>query len=136
MAAITKVGTPTLASAEVDPNHQTTGLTAGEALGAWDAVYIKQSDGKVYKSTGAAATAPAEVHGYASKAYVSGATYVTIYHGGMNVPYGSGLTPGINVYLSGTTAGGLVDAASTGGTRKLGVVVDATRIRFFTVQGN
>jgi hypothetical protein len=136
LAAITKVGNPTLASAEVDPNHQTTGLTAGEALGAWDACYIKQSDGKVYKSTGAAANAAAEVHGYASKAYVSGATYVTIYHGGMNVPYGTGLTPGKDVFLSEVTAGALADAVgAAGGTRKLGFVVDATRIRFYSVQG-
>lgn len=135
MAAITKVGKPTLASAEVAPHMQTTGLTAGEDLGAWDCIYIKQSDGKVYKSTGAAANAAAEVHGYASTNYKSGDTFVTVYHGGVNVPYGSGLTPGINVFLSGATAGALADAASTGGTRKLGFVVDATRIRFFTVQG-
>ena len=44
---------------------------------------------------------------------------------------GAALTPGATLYLSGTTAGGLADAASTGGTGVIGFVVDATRVRLF-----
>jgi hypothetical protein len=114
---------------------QTTGLVAGEALGAIDACYVKASDGKVYRSTGAAANAAAAVHGYAARAYPIGKKGVTLLHGSLNVNYGSGLTPGVDVYLSGATAGALADAVSTGGTKKLGFAVDATRIRLYGVSG-
>ena len=134
MAAIAKSGTPSLASLKPGPNEQTTGLVAGEAIGPFDACRI-HTDGKVYKSSGAAANASAEVHGYAAGEYAAGDKGVTLYHGTINVRYGSGLTPGANVFLSATTAGGLEDAATTGGTRKLGFVLDATRIRFYAVQG-
>ena len=134
MALIAKSGTPSLSSPEPPPSHQTTGQEAGEDLGAFDAIYLK-SDGKWYRSTGAAANAAAEVHGYAPKAYKSGATHLTVFHGGINVAYASGATPGADVYLSGTTAGGFDTATSTGGTRKLGFCLDATRIRLYAIQG-
>ena len=44
--------------------------------------------------------------------------------------YGSGLTPGAMYYLSGTTAGGLDTATSTGGTAPIAFALDTTRIRF------
>ena len=104
------------------------GLLAGEALGAFDAVYIKQSDGKVYKSTGAAANAAAKVRGYAAGPTAIGEA-VTIYKN-IRVRYATDLSAliGANVFLSGTVAGGLADAASTGGTAAIGFVVDKTRI--------
>lgn len=126
MAEISKSGTPSLATTLPGPEHQINGLTAGEALGAFDACYIS-SDSKVYKSTGAAANAAAKVRGYAAQAYASGETGVTLRHG-VRVRYGAGLTPGADLYLSGTVAGGLADAASTGGTGPIGFVVDTTRV--------
>jgi hypothetical protein len=104
-------------------------LTAGEALAAFDACYI-DSAGVVRKSTGAAATAPAKVRGYAAQAYASGDADVTLYFG-VRVRYGAALTPGASLFLSGTTSGGLADAASTGGTAPIGYVVDATRVQLF-----
>src|SRR5438045_2583048 len=123
MADVAKSGTPSLCS-PVGTNglDQTTGFTAGEAIGAMDACYVKQSDGKIYRSTGAAANAAAAVHGYAPRAYVSGQKGCTLIHGSFNANYGSGLTPGIDFYLSGATAGAIADATSTGGTKKLGFV--------------
>lgn len=127
MADVAKSGTPSLATTLPGPEHQLSGLVAGEALGAFDACYIKD-DGKVYKSTGASANAAAKVRGFAAQAYASGESGVTLYFG-VRVRYGAGLTPGTTLYLSGTTAGGLVDTASTGGTGPIGYVVDATRVQ-------
>jgi len=127
MAAIAKSGTPSLASVTTQ-NESLAGLVAGEDLGAFDACYIK-SDGKVWKSTGAAANAAAKVRGFAAQAVKAGEA-ITLYRN-PRVRYGAGLTPGVDVFLSGTTAGGLVDAASTGGTAPIGYVVDATRIQLF-----
>jgi len=134
MAEITKVGTPSLAVTLPAPNCQLSGQTAGEALGAFDAVYIK-SDGKIWKATGAANNAAAQVDGWTAQSYASGDTDVTIYWD-VRVRYGSGLTPGAKLYLSGTVAGGLADAASTGGTAHVakvsadGVRVELLRSRY------
>jgi hypothetical protein len=54
MTAIAKSGTPSICTAAPPTNCSLSGLTAGEALGAGDACYIKTSDGKAYKSSGAA----------------------------------------------------------------------------------
>ena len=127
MAAISKSGTPSLATTA--PGGEAwvgSGLKAGEDIAAGDACYIK-SDGKVWKSTGAAANAAAKVNGFAAKAAKAGEAVTLLRNVDLN--YGSGLTPGIMVYLSGTTAGGLDTAASTGGTAPIGFVIDATRIR-------
>lgn len=126
MAAVAKSGTPSIATTLPPPNCFLSGQTAGAALGAFDACYI-DSSGLVQKSTGAAANAAAKVRGYAAQAYASGDTNVTLVWD-VRVRYGAGLTPGADLYLSGTTAGGLVDAASTGGTAPIGYVVDATRV--------
>lgn len=128
MADIAKSGTPSLASVEPPPNHRVNGLLTGEAIAAGDACYIK-SDGKIWRSTGAAANAAAKVDGFAPKAADSGEA-LTLYHG-VVFNYGAGLTPGATVYLS-ATAGLIADAATTGGTAPIGFVVDATRV-FLTV---
>lgn len=125
MAQIAKSGTPSLASLLPNGADVLSGLMAGEAIGAFDACYIKASDGLVYKSTGTAANAAAKVHGYASKDTDSGEP-VTLYKN-VRVRYGAGLTPGATIYLS-ATAGTLSDAATTGGTAPIGFVVDATRV--------
>lgn len=129
MAAVAKSGTPSLATTLPCPAHQLSGQTAGEALGAFDACYIKASDGKVYKSDGTAANAAAKVRGYAAQAYASGDTDVTLYWN-VRVRYGSGMTPGTDLFLA-TSAGTLVDAATTGGTAPIGYVVDATRVELW-----
>ena len=120
MADIAKSGTPSLASVTNQINSLA-GLLAGEAIAAGDACYIKASDGKVYKSTGAAANAAAEVHGYAAQAASIGEALTLVWD--VRVRYGAGLTPGAKVYLSGATAGALADAASTGGTKPIGLYV-------------
>jgi hypothetical protein len=127
MADVAKSGTPSLASVLPCAAHKITGLLSGEALGAFDACYIKGSDNKVYKSVGTTTNAAAKVDGYAATTCPSGEA-VTLYHG-VVVGYGSGLTAGTRLYVSATTSGGkLADAASTGGTGQVGFVIDSTRV--------
>jgi hypothetical protein len=127
MAEIAKSGTPSLATALPGANDQIAGLLAGEAIAAGDACYIT-SGGVAMRASGAAANAAANVRGIAADAAQSGEA-VTLYRN-VRFGYGSGLTPGASYYLSGTVAGGLADAASTGGTTVIGFAVDSTRIQF------
>lgn len=124
MATLTKVGLPSLASALPPQNSQIAGLLAGEAIACGDLCYIK-SDGKIWRSNGTAATAPAACVGIALEACAVGEA-VTVMHD-VNMRYGSGLTPGAKIYVS-ATAGAIDDAPTTGGTAPIGYVVDATRI--------
>lgn len=126
MSAVAKSGTPSLSTPNPADNCRVGPLVAGEAIAAGDACYVK-SDGKAWLSTGAAANAAAKVHGFAVEAVPAGAK-VTLYHD-VNLRYGAGLTPGAAYFLSGTTAGGLDTAASTGGTLTVAFAVDATRVR-------
>lgn len=125
MAVIAKSGTPSPSSVVYGQDKTISGLLAGEAIDAGDPCYIASS-GLVMKSSGAAANAAAKVRGYAAKAASSGEAVTLIFD--VNIRYGSGMTPGADVYL-GATAGVLSDAATTGGVEPIGFVVDATRIR-------
>lgn len=127
MANVAKSGTPSLATTLPCSAHHIAGLLAGEAIAAGDLCYIK-SDGKVWKSDGSAADALAKVHGMALQAAVLNDA-VSLYFD-VNVRYGAAMTPGTNLYLS-ADAGLIADAASTGGTAPIGVVLDATRIRIW-----
>jgi hypothetical protein len=128
MAEITKSSKASLATTNIPPSCQVgSGLIAGEDLGTLDACYIKASDGKVYKATGAAANAAAKPDGFAALAAKSGEAVTLIE--GCDVRYGSSLTKAARLYLSGSVAGGLADAASTGGTVPIAKVLDSTRIR-------
>jgi hypothetical protein len=122
MAEIVKTVTPSLATKLPCDAHRTHNLFPGEDIAAGDLCYIK-SDGKVWRSTGAAVAAAAKVDGMAMIDYkVGGAQPMTLYHG-VEVAYGpSTLVPGTRLFLSGTVVGGLADAASTGGTAPVAVV--------------
>jgi hypothetical protein len=129
MVAIAKSGTPSLCSTLPPQSQQLAGnLRAGEALAAGDACYIA-STGLVLRSTGAAANAAAKVRGYAAEACAINEA-VTLWFD-VNFWYTTGATPGIDVFLSGTTAGGLDTAASTGGTAPIGYTIDANRVHLF-----
>lgn len=127
MAEVSKVGTPSLSSLTPGQDKTLAGnLYAGEALGAGDACRINAADGRVYRASGAAAGANAKVRGYAPQQYNVGEPVTLVFD--VNFRYASGLTPGADLFLSGTVAGGLADAASIGGTAPIGFVVDATRV--------
>lgn len=125
MAEITR-GAVSLATVEPGYEHQINGLVAGEAIVRGDVVYIK-NDGKVWKATGAAANAAAAARGVVLMAAAVG-DGVTVLRG-VSMNYSAGtLTPGASYFLSGTVAGGLADAASTGGTAEIAYALDAYRI--------
>ena len=128
MASIAKSGVVSISTPTPDVEHSLSGLYAGEAITAGDACYIKSSDGKIYRSNGTAANAAAVVDGFAASDAPIGEP-VSLYYG-IRFRYGANLTPGTFVYLD-TNAGGLSDAATTGGTVAIGRVVDATRIDLF-----
>lgn len=125
MVAIAKVGTPSLASLTPGQDKTINGLVAGEAIAAGDACYINAADGKAWRSTGTAVNAAAKVRGYALGPAGVNEPVTLVYDVVMR--YGSGLTPGADVFLD-TAAGGLNTAATTGGTAPIGWVRDATRI--------
>lgn len=128
MAAISKSGTPSLATLEPGYEHQIP-CVAAEDIAAFDACYISgvASNGqpKATRSDGTAATAAAKVRGYAAAAAKSGEA-VTLYDK-VRVRYGAGLTPGGNVFLM-STPGALSDVATIGGTAPLGHILSATDI--------
>lgn len=127
MAEITKATNSPSCGSMLPPHNSTLpALFAGEALGAFDACYIKASDGLVYKSTGAAANAAAKVRGYASRKCNTGDPCTLWFD--IEVQYADAtMTVGGNLFLSGTVAGGLADAASTGGTAAIGFAVTSSR---------
>lgn len=129
MAEITKIAIASLASLLPNGTDILSGnFYAGEDLAVFDACYIKPSDGKIYRSIGTALGADAaKVRGYTPETVKAG-NAVTLYKN-VRATIGAGLTPGKNVYLSGTVAGGLADAASTGGINPIGFTVDGTRIQ-------
>jgi hypothetical protein len=128
------VAVPTASLASLHPGQDKTivGLNAGEAIAAGDACYIK-SDGKIWLATGAALTAPARVRGFA----MGGAAVnepVTLVHSANIGAYAAGMTPGADLYLSGTVPGGLADAASTGGLSPIAFAISATKIRLLSLK--
>lgn len=126
MAEIARDGVVDLASPAPHPNSKHSGIDAGEDIAAGDAVYKKAADGKWWRATGAAATEAARIWGYAFKACFAGQPLTLVKEGKFH--YGTGLTIGARLFLSGTVPGGLADAASTGGTHTCGVVDDDTKV--------
>ncbi len=131
MAAVASSGTPSLATMLPCNGHRVgSGLICGEDIDPCMPCYIKGSDGLVYKSNGTSANAAAKVRGWSAiAAKVAQNDAITLYTD-VEFRYGSGMTPGTDLFLA-TTAGTLVDGATTGGTEPIGFVVDATTIRVF-----
>jgi predicted RecA/RadA family phage recombinase len=133
MAEVTKGVIPSLSTPAASPPDLISGLLAGEDIAAGDAVYLK-NDGKIWKATGAAANAAAKCIGFAVKAASAGeAVTVARVNSGIMIGYhpkvgGSDVAAGTPLYLSGTVAGGLADAASTGGTAPIAIAIGDGRI--------
>lgn len=128
MAEVTRVSTASMdASTGMFAGQISGDLYAGEALDAVAPCYIKGSDGKVYMSNGTAATEPAKFDGFTPQAYAIGEA-VSLYNINARFSFGSGMTPGTDLFIF-TTAGRLGDAATTGGVRAVARVITATDIR-------
>ncbi len=134
MADITKYGSTASISTAVPPTtSRLPGLVAGETLAEGDVVYIKASDGKLYKALAENSEKRFAV-GLAGEAASAGQPCTILRN--LTVGYGSGLTPGAKVYVSGATAGAIADAATaTYGTSPIGFCMDAKRIHFHFAQG-
>jgi len=85
--------------------------TAGEALSAGDFVYIKASDGKLYKAVWS--SGGNQAIGFVLSSYSSSAT-ATYYSAGAQNTSLSGLTTGARYYGDKTTAGGVTATVPTG----------------------
>lgn len=128
MAEITRVGIPSVLSALTLVGNRLSGSQAGEDIAAGDACYV-DSEGRAYRSIGAAVGAQADVRGFAATAASSGEAFTLVFDVVMG--YGAGLPRDGELYLSGAIPGGLADAPSPGSTRTIALVVDATRIHVF-----
>lgn len=73
-------------------------------------------------SDGSGSKAASKVHGYAWSACDVGEVLTLLFN--VYFRYGASLTPGANVYLSGSTAGGLADAPSALGVDPIGFVLE------------
>lgn len=134
MAEATKgVTNPTLSTPWPAKENLITGLLAGEDLGWADVVFL-QTDGKWYKASGAAATINARASGFTTNGAKLGDPVTVIRkNSGVCIGYrpkigAADAAPGTRFFLSGTVAGGLADAASTGGTEVLAYALGDGRI--------
>ena len=126
MAVLAKTGTPSICTKGPCDAHRISGLLAGEALVAGDACLIN-SAGVIVRSTGAANTAAARVHGWAALDTATGEP-VTLYHD-VNFNYGTGVTPGANYYLASAAPGGLDTAPTVGGLVPIAFGLPGGRVR-------
>ncbi len=131
MTDIAKVGTPSLSSINPPQPNIMTGLLAGEdGIEAGDACYIKPSDGKIWRSVAGGTDDEAQVVGFAlfdadEDDHLEIAEDVTF-------EYGSGLTPGAQVFLS-TNAGAIcpIGDMDASAWMPIGRCLTATRIRLW-----
>jgi hypothetical protein len=126
-------GTPSLATPAPPHNASLTDpLIAGANLAAGRACTIR-STGLVHEATGAADDANAIIHGWTAKNYFAGQP-VTLFDE-VNFEYGSGLTPGAQLYLSATLTGRLNTVATTGGKQPCAFVVSPDKIHVMRTVG-
>src|SRR5437764_13945298 len=106
MAEITRVGTPAVLSVLTLAANRINGSPAGEDLAAGDACYIG-SDGKVRRSSGAAAGDAADVRGFATTEAESGQAVNLAFD--VTMRYAEDLPEDQNLYLSAAVAGALAE---------------------------
>jgi len=133
MAEIAKgIATPSLSTPAPSFEHIIVGFLAGEDIAAGDACYVA-ADLTIMRCSGAAADIKAWCMGFATHPQKNGQA-ITIAHGVMfrydpkTNPGGVAAPAGTRLYLSGTVAGALADAASTGGTLPVAISMGDGRI--------
>ncbi len=130
MASVVRASNPSM-DANQARQVATGDLYAGEDLTAVAPCYIKQSDGKVYMSDGAAATEAATVHGFTARATGEGEP-VTLFGFGTRFKFSSAMAPGDRFYLAASTnyvdPGNLDTSTSTGDAVGIAIAVSPTDI--------
>lgn len=125
MAEIRRIASASLATLTPEPNHTISGLFAGETLKMGEFVYIKNSDGFLWRANGTDTDADAgHPIGVAAGAAVAGDACSV--HRGVRYKW---LTPattyrGKLLYLSATNVGELADAAADTGAPPVAFGVD------------
>jgi hypothetical protein len=111
-------------------NQPITGLIAGEAIANCDIVYIKGSDGLVYRTTAAAAAnEAARMAGIAPRAANAGEPITILPGPGQVAKYSDALlTPGAILFLA-EGAGALSTTATTGDAVGVAQAIDSSNIR-------
>lgn len=132
MAEVQKHGSPEVLSVLMLGSNRINGAPAGEPIEAGDACHI-DAEGAVRRSTGAAAGAPAEVHGFAAADARQGEATTLVFDVAMR--YGRDLPLGASLYVSGTAPGGLADTPSPGGRQQVAYVVDGDVIHVLQSYG-
>jgi hypothetical protein len=132
MAEIAKASIPSPCSPSPSPDCFPT-YQAGADIKAGDSCYVSGHDAQgqplAFPAGGAGATGlQLTVRGQAA-ADANLGDAVTLCRG-LRFFYGAGLTDGVQVYLSGTVAGGIADAA-VAGAAPIGFAVDSSRVEFF-----
>lgn len=140
MAEVTKGAVPSPATPAPPDNCRVAGLYAGETIVQGDACYIRASDGRIMKASGAAANEAARFAGLAAGPATAGEPLTLHYsmeYGYKPLVGGNAVAAGTPLFLSSTVAGGLADAATTGSPRPVAVVHDTDgRIRVFEPLSN
>lgn len=128
MAAVSKSGTPSLASKLPAYENQIAGIADGD-IEAGDCLYVSGVDTRYGQPKLKAAGKANKVDWWALHAAKSGEPI----QGARNVRlhYGSGLTPGADYYVSGSTPGALVDAPASSGNPVVASAVTDTIIEVF-----
>jgi hypothetical protein len=134
MSAVTKSALASMDASTGMFAAQITDLIAGEDIGAVDAVYIKTSDGKIYKSNATSDVEAAEFVGFTPRACKAGQP-ITVYALGARFRYGTSLSPGAEYFL-GTTAGGLDTAVTAGGRTPIARAIDDTDIQCIAMRSS
>lgn len=131
MADITKVGVPSPATNLPPDTNRYGPYPAGENIAAGDACYQKAADGKIYRSLATAVVTDETniVDGFAATSATAGQRQPVTLLTGVKWAYGTGLTPGVAVFLSGVTAGGIATTSLAGQTKVLGrIMADGVRV--------
>lgn len=128
MPEVTRVAglTSTLDASSGQYAPQIYDYAAGEAIETGMPVYLKASDLKLYKASGAAAGEAANVLGFAGRT-VKPNMRLTAFGKGARFGGFGGLTPGTKLYL-GATPGSLDTAPTTAGTTPIAVVATTTDV--------
>lgn len=126
---VTKSAKASIDTSTAIPNMPLTGLIAGENIANCDIVYLKGSDGKVYRTTAAAADEKAKILGIAPRQANAGEPITVLPGPGQVAKYSdAGLTAAQVLYLA-EAAGQLSSTATTGDAVGVAQAIDTSNIR-------
>jgi len=134
MALIAKSGKPSPVQLAIPTTNKYANMIAGEELFEGDAVFVQDSDGRVYKSkdncgssSSSSTIEGARVDGYAAVQTKVGEA-ITVFYDIVFAYAAATQTPGIPLYLSCDINGGLDDVAAKSDSKQIGLTLTKGRI--------